>query len=123
METKGSLLRSQMFRLFRNMTRFYGEKLLAPLSNPKLEDHPLSTVRGYLFNIFTATLHVGDRSSIRNRKTRHAVVTGTHLSRIDRQGCLYTLSQRDYVPGRCMCGYGVKSTEYVTDMYLCVSIL
>jgi hypothetical protein len=33
----------------------------------------------YLFNIFAATLHVGGRSSIRNLRTRHAVVTGTHL--------------------------------------------
>jgi hypothetical protein len=24
---------------------------------PKLEDHPLSFVRGYLFNIFAATFH------------------------------------------------------------------
>jgi hypothetical protein len=27
------------------------------------------------------TLHIGGRSSIRNLRTRHAVVTGTHLSR------------------------------------------
>ena len=26
------------------------------------------------------TLHIGGRSSIRNLRTRHAVVTGTHLS-------------------------------------------
>jgi len=40
-------------------------------------DHPLSTVRVCLFNLFTATLHIGDLSSIRNVMTRHAVVTGT----------------------------------------------
>ena len=33
-----------------------------------------------LLNIFAATLLTGDRSSIRNPKTRLAVVTGTHLS-------------------------------------------
>jgi hypothetical protein len=47
--------------------------------NPKLEDHVLSAVRDCLFNIFAATLHTGDRSSIRNLRTRQAVVTGTHL--------------------------------------------
>ena len=42
---------------------------------------PLVAVRDCLFNIFAATLHIGGRSSIRNPRTRHAVVTGTHLSR------------------------------------------
>jgi hypothetical protein len=60
--------------------RFYGEDLLAPRPTPKLEDHPLSAVRDCLFNLFAATLHIGARSSIRNLRTRHAVVTGTHLS-------------------------------------------
>jgi hypothetical protein len=64
--------------LFRNMTRFYDE-LLTPLPTPTLEDHPLSAVCDCLFNIFAATLHIGGRSSIRNLRTRHAVVTGIHL--------------------------------------------
>jgi hypothetical protein len=42
----------------------------------------MSAVRNCLFNIFSATLHIGGRSSIRNPRTRHAVVTGTHLSRL-----------------------------------------
>jgi len=41
----------------------------------------LSAVLDCLFNLFTATFHIGGRSSIRNLRTRHAVVTGTHLSR------------------------------------------
>ena len=45
---------------------------------PKLEDHPLSAVRDCLFNLIAGTLHIGGRSSIRNLRTRHAVVTGTH---------------------------------------------
>ena len=53
------------------------EGLLAPRPTPKLEDHPLA-VHDCLFNLFAATLHVGGRSSIRNLRTRHAVVTGTH---------------------------------------------
>jgi hypothetical protein len=69
-----------IFWLFRNMTRFYGEKLLASRPNPKLEDHPLSAVSDCLFNIFAATLHIGGRSSIRNLRTHHAVVTGIHLT-------------------------------------------
>jgi len=59
---------------------FYVEELLAPRPIPKPEDHPLSAVRDCLFNIFAAALHIGGRSSIRNLRTRHAVVTGTHLS-------------------------------------------
>ena len=57
---------------------FYSEGLLAPRPTPKLEDHPLSAVRNCLFNLFAATLHIGGRSSIRNLRTRHVVVTGTH---------------------------------------------
>jgi len=59
---------------------FHGEALLAPRLTPKLEHHHLSAVRYYLFSIFATTLHIGGRSSIRNLRTRHAVVTGTHLS-------------------------------------------
>ena len=58
---------------------FYGEGLLAPRPTPKLVFHPSSTVRGCLFNLFTATLHIGGRSSIRNPRNRHAVVTGPHI--------------------------------------------
>jgi hypothetical protein len=36
--------------MVRNMTRFDGEKLLAPRPTPKLEDHNLSAVRDCLFN-------------------------------------------------------------------------
>ena len=59
---------------------FYREGLLAPRPTPKLEDHPLLTVHDCLFNLFAATLHIGGRSSIRNLRTRHAVVTGTHYT-------------------------------------------
>jgi hypothetical protein len=53
--------------------------LLAPRPTPKLEDHPSSDVCGCLFNLFTATLHIGGSSYIRNLRTCHAVVTGTHI--------------------------------------------
>jgi hypothetical protein len=59
--------------------RFHSEDLFAPRPSSKLEDHPLTAVRDCLFNIFAATLHIGGHSSIRNPKTRHAVVTRTHL--------------------------------------------
>ena len=59
---------------------FHGEALLAPRPTPKLEVHPSSAVRDCLFNLFADTLHIGGRSSIRNLRTRHAVVTGTHLT-------------------------------------------
>ena len=61
------------------MIFFHGEKLLAPRPTPKLESHPLSAVRDCLFNIFAATFHIAGRSSTRKLRTRHAVVTGTHL--------------------------------------------
>ena len=57
---------------------FLRERLLAPCPTPKLEDHPSSAVRDCLFNLFAATLLIGGRSSIRNLRTRHAVVTGTN---------------------------------------------
>ena len=57
---------------------FHWVELLAPRPTLKLEDHPLSAVRDCLFNLFAATLHIGGRSSIRNLRKRHAVVTGTH---------------------------------------------
>ena len=59
---------------------FHGEALLAPRPTTKLEDHPSSAVCDCLFNIFAATLHIGGRSSIRNLRTRRAVVTGAHLT-------------------------------------------
>jgi len=67
--------------IYSNKVRFYGGELLAPLPTPKLEDYPLSAVRDCLFNIFAATLYIGDRFSIRNLRTRNAVVTETTLSR------------------------------------------
>jgi len=66
--------------MMRNRIRFDGEELLATRPTVKLEDRPLSAVRDCLFNIFGATLHIGGRSYFRNLRTRHAVVTGTHLS-------------------------------------------
>jgi hypothetical protein len=69
------------FQVFCNTIRFYGEELLVPRPTPKLENHPLSAVRDCLFNIFAATLHIEGSSSIRNLRTRHAVVTGTNLYR------------------------------------------
>ena len=57
---------------------FYRERFLAPRLTPKLENHASSAVHDCLFNLFAATLLIGDRSSIRNLRTRLAVVTGTH---------------------------------------------
>jgi len=65
--------------MFRNCVSFYGEELLAPRPNPKLEDRPFSAVRDCLLNIFISTLHIEGCSSIRNLRTLHAVVTGSHL--------------------------------------------
>jgi len=60
------------------MPFFYGEQLLAPRPTPQLEDQLLLAVCDCLFNIVTQ--HNRDCSSMRNLRTHHAVVTGTHLS-------------------------------------------
>ena len=60
--------------------RFYSGELLALCPTPKLGDHSLSAVCDCLFNILATTLHIGGRSSIRNLRTHHAVVTVTQLS-------------------------------------------
>ena len=44
--------------MFHNVVSFYGKELLAPYPLLKLEDHPLSVVCDFLFNIFTATLRI-----------------------------------------------------------------
>ena len=67
--------------VFRNKASFYGQELSTPRPTTNLRDHPLSAVRDCLFNIFVATLFIGGHSSIRKMRTRHGVVTGTHLSR------------------------------------------
>ena len=80
MEPEGSLPHSQASPACECFLTwmFYREGLLAPRPTPKLEDHPLLAVQDCLFNLFAATVHIGGRSSIRNLRTRHAVVTGAH---------------------------------------------
>lgn len=56
---------------------FYGEELLPFRLTPKLEDHPLSAVRDWLFDILAASVRIGGRCITRNLITRHAVVTRT----------------------------------------------
>jgi hypothetical protein len=51
------MIQPRLCRLFRNIIIFYGEEMLAPRSNSKLEPHPLSAVRDCLFNVFADTLH------------------------------------------------------------------
>jgi hypothetical protein len=41
---------------FRNTLIFHGEEFLIPFPHPKLEGHPLSDIRVWLFNIFAAIL-------------------------------------------------------------------
>ena len=65
--------------LILNKASFYDKLLLIPRTIPKLENHPLSDVCDCIFNVFAATLCIGGLS-IRKLMTRHAVVTGTHMS-------------------------------------------
>ena len=74
-------VRGFLYEYFVTIYAFYGEEFLAPRPTYKLEDHPLPVVRDFLFNIFGTTLHIAGRSSTRNLRTRHAVVTGTHVTK------------------------------------------
>jgi len=69
----------QMFT-FCNKANFYGKELSTTCPTPKMEDYPLSAVCDCLFNIFTATLHIGGPSSIHNLRTCHPVVTRDPLT-------------------------------------------
>ena len=65
---------------FSQQDAFFCEEILEPLPTPKLEVHSLSPLRACLFIIFAAIVHIGGRSSIRNLRTCHAMVTGVHFS-------------------------------------------
>ena len=67
--------------LFRNKASCYSKEFSAPRPTPSLEDLSLPAVRDCLFNTFAASLHIGGGSSIRNLRTRHAVIKKTaHIS-------------------------------------------
>jgi len=63
---------------FCNIVTFYGKELLASRPTCKLDETRFSAVHVYLFRIPSIS---GGRSSARNIRTRHDVVTVTHLSR------------------------------------------
>jgi len=44
--------------MFHDPVSFKDEELSALRPTTQLEDHPLSSVRDYIFNIFAATLHI-----------------------------------------------------------------
>jgi len=60
--------------MFLNIISFKVEEFLAPRPTSKLEHHPLSAVRYFLFGTFIVT---GGYLSTRHLRTHHAVVTGT----------------------------------------------
>ena len=61
--------------MVRKIIRICREEILAPRPTPKLEDHSLSAVQDYSFDIFAATLPIEGRSSVGNLRMRHAKVT------------------------------------------------
>jgi len=80
--------------IIKQYDNFYVEELLAHRPTPTLEGHSLSAVRDCLFNIFTANLRIVDHSSTRHLRTRHAVVTGTYLSRGSKPPRIFNLGRR-----------------------------
>jgi hypothetical protein len=89
----------------RNMIRFYGEEL-APRPTPELQDHPLSAVRDWLFNIFAAILHIGGRYE--HNGTRH---TPRHTLRLK---LLTIKTQTQYIPGQHDSSINVQSVYTAT---------
>ena len=71
---------SRTWVLLNKVFFFYKEELLAPRATPKLEDHSSSAVRDRIFNLLASSLLIGGRSSIRNLRTRQAVVTQRYMS-------------------------------------------
>ena len=105
---------SRMWMFLNNL--FYREGLLATHPTPKLEDHPSSAVRNCLFNVFAATLIIGGRSSIRNLRTRHAVVTGTHyMDILNYYNILYIYIHN--ITLLLLLWYAVKCGIYVSSTY------
>jgi hypothetical protein len=80
---------------------FYGEELLAPRPIPKLEDHFLSAVRDCLPKL-------DGFSSIRNLRTRRAVVTrdppnmGVTITRIKTRGFIPQANYTDRATAACL---------------------
>jgi len=74
--------------MFLNISVLHGG-FFSTSPNPQAGGPPTSAVRDCLFNLFAATLLIGGRSSIRNLRTRHAVVTGTHYMELFNISTLY----------------------------------
>jgi len=60
--------------MVRNVVSSYGEELWAHRPNLKLEDHHVSAARDCLFSIFAAALHIEGNSSVRNLRSRRALL-------------------------------------------------
>ena len=56
--TKRAVPSPRPFGMFRSVASSYGEEFVAPRPTPKLEDHPLSAVCNWLFNICAASLRM-----------------------------------------------------------------
>ena len=69
------------------MTSFNREALLAGRSTTKLEDHPLTVLRDSFFKILANNFHIESRFNFRKLRTRHAAMTGNHLSNASSNQC------------------------------------
>ena len=96
---------------------FLRRGVISTSPKPNLEDHSLSAVRECLFNIFAAILHTGGRSSVRSLRTRHAMVTGTHISRRPLCMCVRTHTHTHTHTHTYIYIYGllIFSEHYVTE--------
>jgi hypothetical protein len=67
--------------LFRNVNRFYGERLLAPHAISKPGGPQLLGYPRLFIKCIHSYPHIAIRFSFRNQKRRHTLVTGTQLPR------------------------------------------
>ena len=74
----------------------------------------MSAVRDCLFNIFAGTLHIGGRSSVRNVRTRHAVVTGSYKHFTKFQACSNSRTSFDS-QYRLTCLRGTSASNCATN--------
>ena len=78
--TKVSVQVPRHLFMFCKKESFYCDEFSAPRPTPSFRTTPSRLSANDYSNIFAVTLHLGGHPSIRNVRTRHAVVTGTHLS-------------------------------------------
>lgn len=88
------LLRFKKYNTFATGFDFYCKRMLAPQPYPKLYDQLLTAVRDCWLaqHIHSQLLYLEVVSTLRNPRTRHAVVTRDGVNKMLRRYCKYSLA-------------------------------